>query len=292
MEFSNEAEWKKFLKTAFTNFDSLETNLERAKRNVNEKLKQAIEKRAKGNFGILFSGGVDSSFISLVAKNSNLNFKCYTIGFENSEDIRWAKKVANQLGLELKVKILKLEELEEALKKIIKILNETDVTKVGVGTVNFIASQLAKEDNIKILFSGLGSEEIFTGYQRHLEAFEKDGFEGAFKESWNGLIGLWQRDLQRDILIAKENKVEFKMPYLDKEVVKAAMQAHPMLKISKELNKIILREIAEDEGLPKEVAWRKKKASQYGSKVDWAIEKLAKKAGFRLKKDYLNSIAK
>ena len=80
------------------------------------------------------------------------------------------------------------------------------------------------------------------------------------------------------------------MPFLDKEFMKAALGVHPMLVIDKIGNKLILREISEHLGLHKEFAQRKKKAAQYGSSVVAGIEKLAKRKGFSLKKEYLSSL--
>ena len=77
-------------------------------------------------------------------------------------------------------------------------------------------------------------------------------------------------------------------PFLDPELIECAMKISGEEKINDKGNKVILREIAEE--FLGEFAWRKKKAAQYGSCFDKAIEKLAKKGGFKLKKDYLNKL--
>jgi diphthine-ammonia ligase len=68
------------------------------------------------------------------------------------------------------------------------------------------------------------------------------------------------------------------------------MRIPSSLKINEENSKIILRQAAEAEGLPNTIAWRKKRAAQYGSRLDRAIDKLARKNGFSLKKEYLASL--
>ena len=103
---------------------------------------------------------------------------------------------------------------------------------------------------------------------------------------------MWKRDLIRDFTIAKKLGLDLRTPFLDKDLVKASMNVHPMLKLDKDNKKIILREAAEFIGLKKEFAWRKKQAAQYGSNFVNGIEKLAKKNGFKLKKDYLQSLLK
>jgi len=179
---------------------------------------------------------------------------------------------------------------ENIIKKTIKILNSDDFVWVSVGSVVYASVQLALQNNIKILLGGLGTEEIFAGYARHEDALKNNDFQSVHKESWNGLKNMWSRDLLRDSKIAKHLQVELRTPYMDLEVIKAAMSINPMYKLDNENKKIILREIAEDFGLEKEFAWRKKKAAQYGSNFVKGIDKLAKKHGFATKKEYLQSL--
>ena len=273
-------------------FDYLETNNQRAKRKVAEAIVQAIKKRTISKFGILFSGGVDSSLIAFVSKQLKCNFTCYTVGIEGSDDIEWAKKVADEYGFNFKYKVLGLDELENAVREVIKLLNSTDIVKIGVGSVLYAGGKLALSDGNNILFGGLGSEEVFAGYKRHEEALQSNNFEALHKECWSGLKNMWKRDILRDFTIAKCLGLDLRIPFLDKDLIKAAMSVHPMLKLDKENKKLILREAAEFIGLKKGFAWRKKQAAQYGSNFVNGIDKLARKNGFRYKKDYLESLLK
>ena len=110
------------------------------------------------------------------------------------------------------------------------------------------------------------------------------------KECWNGLKNLYEKDLSRDFAVSNSLKVNILCPYLDKDLVKYAMQIDSSLKISEQEKKIILRETAVYLGLKKEFAFRKKLAAQYGSGFHKAIDKLSRKNGFKFKKDYLNSL--
>jgi len=284
--------WIKFVNSLENKFDGLETNNERAKRGIAQAVVEAIKKRITPRFGILFSGGVDSSLIAFVAKQLKCSFTCYTVGMENSDDIAWAQKVANEYGFNFKYKILSLDEFENVVKNVARILNDADIVKVSVGSVLYSAGKLALADGNKILFGGLGSEEIFAGYKRHEESLQKNNFEALHKECWNGLRNMWQRDLTRDFAIAKHLGLDLRTPFLDKELIKTAMNVHPMLKLDNSNKKVILREAAELIGLKKEFAWRKKQAAQYGSNFVNGIEKLAKRKGFKFKKDYLQSLIK
>jgi len=283
--------WVKFIDSLQNDFEKLETNKERTKRELAESIVSAIKKRVVPKFGILFSGGVDSSLMSFVSKHLKCNFTCYTVGIEGSDDIAWAQKVANEYSFNFRYKILKLDELEFVLKDTVKILNDADIVKTSVGSVLYSAGKLALANGDNILFGGLGSEEIFAGYQRHEEAL-KNGFEALHNECWNGLKNMWQRDLLRDFTIAKKLGLDLRTPFLDKGLIKVAMNIHPLYKLDKSNKKIILRESAEFIGLKKEFAWRKKQAAQYGSNFINGIEKLAKRKGFKFKKDYLMSLLK
>ena len=282
--------WVKFVSGMENDFDNLETNNERAKRELAESIINAVKRRIVPKAGVLFSGGVDSSLIAFILKKLDCSFTCYTVGIENSDDIAFAQKAANEYGFSLKHKILSMDELESAIKSVIKILNDTGIVKVSVGSVLYAGAKLALADGNNVLFGGLGSEEIFAGYQRHEDALQ-NGFEALHKECWNGLKGMWQRDLTRDFAIAKHLGLDLRTPFLDKDLIKVAMNIHPMYKLDKENKKIILREAAELIGLKKEFAWRKKQAAQYGSNFVNGIDKLARKNGFKTKKDYLKSLA-
>jgi asparagine synthase (glutamine-hydrolysing) len=140
-----------------------------------------------------------------------------------------------------------------------------------------------------VVFSGLGAEEIFAGYERHI-GYDKKDYSHVQEECWKGLLSMYQRDFLRDFSIAKKYKAELRTPFLDLELIKEAMKIPAELKINKECKKLILREAAEDMGLGEEYSWRKKLAAQYGARTTKAIQKLARKAGFKYKKDYLKSL--
>ena len=278
----NNREWISFINKLKTG-DLIEDKT-KAKSLLEKELVNAVKKRIPDKkFGILFSGGVDSSTIALICKKFTNNFTCYTVGFKDSQDVLYAKKVAKELKLNLKIKILDMDEIEKITKKLIKILGKRDIVSISVGLVTYSAMELAKTDGIKTVFTGLGSEEIFAGYQRHKEAGDIN------KECWNGLLMMYERDFKRDVPIADFLKMKVETPFLDENIIKTAMQIPGKFKIDEE-NKLILREISNELGLKKEFAFRKKKAAQYGSNFIKALDKISKKNGFKYKKDFLDSI--
>lgn len=255
---------------------------EDAIKELNTVLTKAVKERIpKRHFGILFSGGVDSTFIAFLCRKSD--FICYTVGIEGSKDIQEAQKVAKELGFRHKFRILNDGEVEEYFKKVIKIIGETNVVNAGVGATALAAIELGKKDSINSFFSGLGSEEIFAGYERHSKASDIND------ECWNGLKGMWKKDLLRDCAVGKHESVELLVPFLDENVIKTAMKVPGEWKISGENKKMILREAAIAAGMPQKIAMRKKVAAQYGSGIDKVMERLAKKKGLS-KTGYLQSL--
>ena len=284
----NQQEWNEFVKQCRTL-----TCGEKSKDILQSSLVSAIIKRIPSQkFGLFLSGGVDSSFISLVLNHHKIPFRAYTVGFlegdmELSNDIIFARKIAKELSLDYHEKIYSLLEAEEIILKTVSILEKPQqidadyVVKIGVGSVIVACAGIAQE---KTFFSGIGSEEIFAGYDRHAKA------DDINEECWRGLSMMWQRDFSRDGAIGNALGITYLTPFLDEQVIVEAMKFPGPEKIVGDQKKVILRRIAQEYGLSKEIAWRKKQGAQYGSKFDIALEKLAKKYGYKTKGEYLQSL--
>ena len=256
---------------------------------VEKLITESIEKRIpKRKFGILFSGGVDSTVIAKVCKKLGKEFVCYTAaleepGMKEAEDITYAMKVAKKMGLKLKVKKLRLKEVEEYFKIVVPLIEDNNPVKVGVALTFYAALQEAKKDGVKVIFSGLGSEEIFAGYERHKKSYNIN------KECLSGLRKMYERDTYRDDVVTMNNNIELRLPFLDKKLVEYSLKIPGRYKLEDEKDKLVLRQVARKIGIEEEIAYRKKRAAQYGSKFDRAIQKLAKKHGFSLRSEYLKT---
>jgi asparagine synthase (glutamine-hydrolysing) len=243
--------------------------------------------------GVLLSGGVDSTLIAQVLYDNRIPFTCYTVGFHEQgtkepEDIVEARRVAARMGWRIESRVLTLNELRPVVERSIRILGDAATpVNVGVGAVTLAAGQLAVRDGTRTLFSGLGSEELFAGYERHEAALARGGAAALDDECWRGLAAMWSRDLVRDTRIATELGVRITTPFLDREVMLIALQLPPAMRILGEQKKAALRAMAGRMGVPVEFAQRPKRAAQYGSRFDAALERLARRAGYASKGAYI-----
>jgi len=289
----------------YNHIDSLKTKI---KENVSKKeLSEALKKNIidlipPEPFGILFSGGVDSTLIAKICKDYGANFRCFCVGIKGSSDVKGAKIAAEELDLNLILKEYEIDKIEELLIKatnilpIPKIHNDNYIeymVKVTVSAVLLAAISLGDE---KVFLSGIGAEELFAGYHRHALSADKGGkwrgneIKEIVEESWDGIKRLNDLVLNRDRMVSNSINKQIISPYIQDELIILAMSLPSVKKIDPKSNKKILREIAMEMGIPRIIAERKKKGAQYGSGFDKAITKLAKKNGFKLKKRYIDNL--
>src|SRR3989344_6815826 len=273
-------------RTFFTFEPEHSEDYELIKEKTKQLLDESIKKRITNKkFGLLFSGGIDSTYLAKYFKDNGHEFTCYTAVLDTDSkepsDLTYAKKIAAELGLNIKIKKIKLEEIPGYLKKIVPLIEDSNVIKVGVALPLYLAGGMAKEDECKVIFSGLGSEEIFAGYELHKNS------QNINKECVSGLLKMYERDLYRDDVITMDNNLELRLPFLDRKLAEYALKIPGQYKIKGTITKYVLREIAIQKLIPEEFALRKKTAAQYGSKIDQALGKLAKQNNFPSKSAYL-----
>jgi len=150
--------------------------LDEAKRLVRESVQTAVDRQMVSDVpvGALLSGGLDSSSVVACARNSHPDqaLDCFTIGFKdaafqqegNIEDLPFAKKVANHLGVQLRT-IYVGPEMADELARMIYYLDEPQADFAAINT--YFICKLAREHGIKVLLSGAGGDDIFSGYRRH-----------------------------------------------------------------------------------------------------------------------------
>ncbi len=250
-----------------------ELSVERAKLALKNVLRHAVRVRTTGEVGVLFSGGLDSSLIALLASRYS-DVVLYVAGAEDSPDLEWARRASEALGLPLREYVFDLDDVREAIPKVAFAIEEPNPMNLAIGIPLYFATKLASEDGRKVLLSGQGADELFGGYAKYLERpelMERD------------LLEMGERNLARDDKIAMLNSVEGRFPVLDLAVVSVGLNTPVEAKISGRVRKAILREVALELGLPEDIARREKKAAQYGSFAQKFLKKLAKEEGMKLR---------
>lgn len=252
-------------------------------------LESTLRKNApKEKFALLFSGGIDSVLLALVLRKLGLRFKCFfghVSGIGEPKDMRFAEEAAKSLHLELEKVKVQIEDVPSLLRTVVPLVGLASPVKIGVALPVFICCSRAGEEGFRTVFSGMGADELFCGYARFRESNDTAAYcKKTLRE-------LRERDLPWMNAVAKANRTELRLPFLDSDIEKFALALDESNKLSRTQNKIILRSIALGLGLGKELAERKKTAAQYGSNFDKALEKLAKKTKAKGKSAYLQRFA-
>ncbi len=257
---------------------------------LSELIKEAVAKRLPRRgikAGILFSGGIDSTIIAKMCYEMGVEAECYTAVFSGTakapHDLEAAREVAERYGFRHVVISIGEEEAAELAKEVCFEIGEPHPVKTAVGMPFLAASKEAARRGCRVLFSGLGSEELFAGYQRHRNSADLN------KECLSGIRMLYERDLYRDDVLTMNRGVELRLPFLDKKLVSFSLRIPAELKIKDGMEKYALRRAALLLGVKKEDAFRPKKAAQYGSGFDKALVRLSKRRGLSRAR-YLKSL--
>lgn len=249
-------------------------------------LYRAVEKRVEDldRVGIIFSGGIDSVLVAKIAKDLEVpDLRCYTAGIMGSHDLKYAQEVADQLDMHLQSNELTVSDIDGMLPKIIEVIEDTNAGQVEVAIPVYAAIELAHKDGLKVMLSGQGADELFGGYPWYTKIVEKQGYDEFHKCMVKDLLYLYKESFEREDKIAMAHSIESRVPFLDAEVVKLAMRIDPRLKIfdgNDVFGKHIHRELAEEIGIPKTIAFRLKEAAQHGAGIHDIVDIVARKKGF------------
>ncbi|MEW6328862.1 MAG: asparagine synthase C-terminal domain-containing protein [Candidatus Micrarchaeota archaeon] len=250
---------------------------------LSEALARSVEKNVAGaRVGVMFSGGVDSTLLALLAKKFCAPV-LFTVGTADSEDLRYSEIVACELGLPLEKKILSEKEVIDYAKEVEKMLGDRELMHVELGIPILLCCEMARSRNIRVLLNGQGAEELFGGYERHLQAFLSGEDASALMKG--DLEKLPENDVKRSARIAQTVGVALRYPFLEKEIVSLAQQIPAHMHFSRPKGKKeFLRKVAHALGVPETARERRKRAAQYGSGVHRILLRESKRGARRTKR--------
>ncbi|MGW8273033.1 MAG: asparagine synthetase B family protein, partial [Thermodesulfovibrionales bacterium] len=242
----------------------------------------SVRKRLAGlqesTLGVIFSGGIDSVLVAQLLQREGKNIICYCTGTENSGDIAAARSVARDLGLHLKTTIIDEGMVEEILPEVIRNVEESGLLQVEVAIPMYMAARMAAEDGIRVMYTGQAADELFAGYPWYNDVLAESGYLRLHEKLWEDLNFLYTDTLEREDKLTMAHSIELRAPYLDRDVILAAMRISPRLKLEGRhdtLRKRVHRQAAAELGVPSYLAFRTKDPAQSGSGIHGIIERIA-----------------
>lgn len=229
---------------------------------------------------VAFSGGLDSSVIAVLAKLCGTNPHLISVGLQDQPEVRCAEAAAEALGLPLSLQTYTINDVEEVLPKVLWLIEETDVLKVGVAIPFYWTAEIASKLGRNILLTGQGGDELFGGYRRYLKEYAQSGILAVQDAMYRDIASSYETNFQRDNQVCSFHKVELRLPFADREVAHFSLGLPLGMKIDSKndsLRKRVLRRVAQSLGMPPFIVNRTKKAFQYATGVDKALRRLARR---------------
>jgi len=279
---SKDGELVQWYQREWTDFEAVKAN-ETSIPEIRKALEAAVHRQLMSDvpYGVLLSGGLDSSITSAIAKKfaqKRIESGCtvdawypqlhsFAVGLEGSPDLAAARKVADHLGTihhEIKFTI---QEGLDAVRDVIYNIETYDVTTIRASTPMYLMARVIKSMGIKMVLSGEGSDELFGGYLYFHKAPNAKEFH---EETVRKLSKLHMYDCLRANKSLAAWGIEGRVPFLDKEFMDVAMRINPQDKMvnGERMEKWVLRKAFEDM-LPESVAWRQKEQFSDGVGYSW-----------------------
>ena len=279
---STTREMKQWYKRDWQSYDAVKDNVSDI-----DVLRNALEDAVKRQlmsdvpYGVLLSGGLDSSVISAIANKFSRRrietqsqqeawwprLHSFAVGLKGAPDLAAARKVADFIGTVHHEINYTVQEGLDAIRDVIYYIETYDVTTVRASTPMYLLARVIKSMGIKMVLSGEGADEIFGGYLYFHKAPNAKEFH---EETVRKISKLHLYDCLRANKSLSAWGVEGRVPFLDKEFLDVAMRLNPEDKMSKDgkMEKWILRKAFEDY-IPKEIAWRQKEQFSDGVGYSW-----------------------
>jgi len=279
---SSDGKLVKWYKRDWNEYEAVKEN-ETSITEVRQALEDAVHRQLMSDvpYGVLLSGGLDSSVTSAIAKKYSERrietddkekawwpqLHSFSVGLDGSPDLVAAKKVADYIGTihhEIKFTI---QEGLDAIKDVIYNIETYDITTIRSSTPMYLMARVIKSMGIKMVLSGEGADEIFGGYLYFHKAPNAREFH---EETVRKLDKLHMYDCLRANKSLMAWGIEGRVPFLDKEFIDVAMRINPKDKMinGERMEKWVIRKAFEDM-LPESVAWRQKEQFSDGVGYSW-----------------------
>ena len=280
--WSREPGMKRYYKRDWMDYDAVKDNPANSEE-IRQGLRAAVKRQLMSDvpYGVLLSGGLDSSIISAVAERYSENrieddgkskawwprLHSFAVGLKGAPDLEKARLVAEHIGTVHHEINYTIQEGLDAIRDVIYFIETYDVTTVRASTPMYLLARVIKSMGIKMVLSGEGADEIFGGYLYFHKAPSAKEFHD---ETVRKLSKLYMYDCLRANKSLSAWGVEGRVPMLDKEFLDIAMRLNPESKMcpGQTIEKRILREAFQDM-LPEEIAWRQKEQFSDGVGYSW-----------------------
>ena len=280
--WSKEPGMKRYYQRDWFDYDAVKDN-DASVSAIHDALVSAVKRQLMSDvpYGVLLSGGLDSSVISAIAEKfsemrieDNSQTKAYwprlhsfAVGLKGAPDLAKARMVADHIGTVHHEINYTIQEGLDAIRDVIYYIETYDVTTVRASTPMYLLARVIKSMGIKMVLSGEGADEIFGGYLYFHKAPTARDFHD---ETVRKLSKLHLYDCLRANKSLSAWGVEGRVPFLDKEFLDVAMRTNPEAKMcpGQTIEKRIVREAFADL-LPAEVAWRQKEQFSDGVGYSW-----------------------
>ena len=280
--YSKTNEFVQWYKRDWVDYDAVKDN-ETCIKAIKDALEAAVHRQLMSDvpYGVLLSGGLDSSVTSAIAKkyaqkrieSGDKNdawwpqLHSFSVGLEGSPDLAAAREVADYIGTvhhEIKFTI---QEGLDAIKDVVYNLETYDTTTIRASTPMYLMARVIKSMGIKMVLSGEGADELFGGYLYFHKAPNAKEFH---QETVRKLDKLHMYDCLRANKSLAAWGIEGRVPFLDKEFMDVAMRINPQDKMinGERMEKWVVRKAFEDM-LPESVAWRQKEQFSDGVGYNW-----------------------
>ena len=280
--WSREGEMRRWYNRDWMKYEAVKNN-ESSMTRLHDALEAAVRRQLMSDvpYGVLLSGGLDSSVISAIAKkHAELRVETdnqseawwpqlhsFAVGLKGSPDLVKAREVAEHIGTVHHEIHYTIQEGLDAIRDVIYYVETYDVTTVRASTPMYLLARVIKSMGIKMVLSGEGADEVFGGYLYFHKAPNAEAFH---EETVRKLNKLYLYDCLRANKSLSAWGVEGRVPFLDTEFLDVAMRLNPIDKMcpGTTIEKRIVRE-AFGELLPESVAWRQKEQFSDGVGYSW-----------------------